>query len=578
MPSRSAASQAPHGGEARAARPCSGTAPIPGRRVRHAVLSMPHLVGLRSRTSPADHLDPAPRPHGAARHRLRSFLVALAGLVALGVPAKAGVAREDIEVWRFIFQARFADYAQREDGDQTVWDISYEMGKPQGTLIAHYRMLAKGVTLMAEGRWDEGLELATLLDMRVSSKLVEPGETVEVRVTPLFRPESPLENSYRVRVELIDREGRPICPSAEATYGDLSEQTFRLRLPGRLAPGRYGVRYQLNQDSPEGAGPIVTSRRNLSVISDLKKRLKKLEKLNNKLSRSKKVRAKRRLRLAGESVLWYLETYKATLEASFTGQAIFLSTVSRRPRRSQRLDFVNELAFAEELAEALSAGRDLLATRAGDMRLAAASSVDGKLIPFRIFVSEGFDPTRAHPLVVGLHGAGSNENAYMDFYEGSFKRNARERGYLAVAPNGRGRNRRTNEELARDLMDVVDLVREVYPIDKTRTYLTGHSLGGGMTIVTGFDYADRFAALAPVAGFFGYDTRLAKAKEMPVLMAQGDTDRVVPVSLARAAYKKAQSLKMPAVEYIELEGVGHMRITTLVMDRVFDWFDRHAKQ
>ena len=127
-------------------------------------------------------------------------------------------------------------------------------------------------------------------------------------------------------------------------------------------------------------------------------------------------------------------------------------------------------------------------------------------------------------------------------------------------------------------MEVISLVQKAYPVDKKRLYLTGHSMGGGGTIHLGFNHPDRFAALAPVAGFFGRTAQLGKARKMPLLIAQGETDRVAKAEHARALYQAAQQLGMPNVKYLELPGVGHFRIAQLVMNDVFDWFDRNVKK
>ena len=253
----------------------------------------------------------------------------------------------------------------------------------------------------------------------------------------------------------------------------------------------------------------------------------------------------------------------------------------RRWRRNvEPVDYVRELGAAERSADALEAGRDPLAGRKGDLHLAHSSAAMERLSPFRLYVPSRLKADETYPLAVGLHGAGSNENAYMDFYEGSFRKNAEQRGYLAVSPLGQGPYGGfwESDGGGREVMEVITLVQKAYPVDKKRIYLTGHSMGGGGTIHLGFNHPDRFAALAPVAGFFGQAAQLGKAKKMPLLIAQGETDRVVKAERARALHQTARQMGMPNVKYLELPGVGHFRIAQLVMSDVFDWFDRHAKE
>ena len=121
------------------------------------------------------------------------------------------------------------------------------------------------------------------------------------------------------------------------------------------------------------------------------------------------------------------------------------------------------------------------------------------------------------------------------------------------------------------MIDVLDLVQRVYPIDETRTYMMGHSMGGEGTVRVGFEYADRFAGLAPIAGY-GSVQDLAKAPGMPLFLAQGELDALVPVERARSFHQAAKDLGMPTVHYVEDEDTDHVTIVAEVMDQIFDWF------
>ena len=101
-------------------------------------------------------------------------------------------------------------------------------------------------------------------------------------------------------------------------------------------------------------------------------------------------------------------------------------------------------------------------------------------------------------------------------------------------------------------------------------------MGGAGTVRIGFDNASRFAALAPIAGY-GSTEDLAKAPEMPLFMAQGGEDALVPVESARAFYEAAQELGMANLEYVENPGTDHVGIVAEVMAQVFDWFDSHSR-
>ena len=46
-----------------------------------------------------------------------------------------------------------------------------------------------------------------------------------------------------------------------------------------------------------------------------------------------------------------------------------------------------------------------------------------------------------------------------------------------------------------------------------------------------------------MAGFFGQTSQLGKARKMPLLIAQGETDRVVKAERARAKQEKSDQRK-----------------------------------
>ena len=163
----------------------------------------------------------------------------------------------------------------------------------------------------------------------------------------------------------------------------------------------------------------------------------------------------------------------------------------------------------------------------------------------------------------------------MERYAGLYKKEAQARGYLAVAVNGRGPYTGYRGAAERDVLDVTDLAQKLWKVDPARVYLMGHSMGGMGTVQVGFDHADRFAALAPIAGF-GQASQLAKAPRMPLFLGQGDRDALVPVEGARA-FQQAAKTEGRDVEYVEKAGTDHLLIVDQVMKGVFDFFDAHRR-
>ncbi|HVR29124.1 MAG TPA: prolyl oligopeptidase family serine peptidase, partial [Thermoanaerobaculia bacterium] len=285
-------------------------------------------------------------------------------------------------------------------------------------------------------------------------------------------------------------------------------------------------------------------------------------------------------KLALSTVRWYRDVYRKgqreDVPGAYSDHPLFMTAgLAASGFASERMEFDRELALAETLAALLAAGGAPFAGLEGDLRFAYTSAVDGELVPFRLFVPAGLDAAKPHPLVIALHGAGGDENSFMDRYQGRYKKEAQARGYLAVAVNGRGPYSGYRGAAAQDVLDVADLVQRLWPVDPDRVYLMGHSMGGMGTVLVGFDHPERFAALAPIAGF-GAASQLAKDPAMPIFLGQGDRDALVPVEGARAFHEAARTGGR-AVEYVEKTGTDHIVIVDEVMADVFDFFDAHRR-
>jgi predicted peptidase len=147
----------------------------------------------------------------------------------------------------------------------------------------------------------------------------------------------------------------------------------------------------------------------------------------------------------------------------------------------------------------------------------------------------------ALPLVVFLHGAGNDENSYVDQNNQQMAKLADQHGFVLVSALGYGgafgtmirlpavfgqpeeaakmlagitSERRAAEAISeRDVINVIELVRGEYPINDKAMFLTGHSMGSGGTWYIGGKYSSYWAGLAPMSGpFAGARLPLGKPK------------------------------------------------------------------
>lgn len=215
----------------------------------------------------------------------------------------------------------------------------------------------------------------------------------------------------------------------------------------------------------------------------------------------------------------------------------------------------------------------------------------GKDMEYALFVPRGYENGSKTPLVVALHGLGSNPQQIMR-YRGLTDQ-AEKHGFIVAAPMGynprgwyglrvSGVGQSGPENLAelseKDVMNVVEQVRKAYTIDPDRIYLMGHSMGGGGTVHLAVKYPDVWAALAPIAPALMLPmTDLQKIKHIPVILIQGDSDRSVPVTGPRRWAEEMKRLGM-TYEYVEVPGGDHMSVAPKNMPNIFDFFSKHRRE
>ncbi len=250
---------------------------------------------------------------------------------------------------------------------------------------------------------------------------------------------------------------------------------------------------------------------------------------------------------------------------------------------TEPLDFDAALTRATLLTTALKEGQDPLANARGDIGMAYRSGLDGKLVPYRIYLPKNYDKARKYPLVVLLHGAGGDETNFLDSYGRLWPKLAEERGYILASVNGRGPLSGYREENGgeQDVMDVLNLMKSHFSIDASRVYLGGHSMGGGGTWRIGLKYADRFAGLIPIAGTSavlapGLEARLSAISKLPVMIVCGVKDALVPIAGCRTIAEKAKGLNLP-VKYAEYDEGDHLSVTVMSIPDIFNWLDAQTK-
>jgi pimeloyl-ACP methyl ester carboxylesterase len=193
----------------------------------------------------------------------------------------------------------------------------------------------------------------------------------------------------------------------------------------------------------------------------------------------------------------------------------------------------------------------------------------------------GISAIRARPaLILSLHGASVEAAHQAECYSPKI-------WAALAAPTNRREYGFDWEDWGRlDALEVLEHFGQITPHDPQQVYLTGHSMGGHGTWIIGATYPDKFAAIAPSAGwttFWSYGgaehfdknqtpiTRIFQRALNPgdtmalakntlsegVYILHGDKDDNVPVEQARTMKTFLTELQHPDLQYHEQEGAGH---------------------
>lgn len=214
------------------------------------------------------------------------------------------------------------------------------------------------------------------------------------------------------------------------------------------------------------------------------------------------------------------------------------------------------------------------------------SNIDGSIQYYGVTPQEG-GPKEGSALFLSVHGAGVEAIGQARAY--------RSKGWgTLVAPTNRRPRGFNWEDWGRlDALEVLSLAKDKFKPHPQQIYLTGHSMGGHGTWFLGATYPDKWAAIAPCAGYptlKGYGSAdglvpdnpgtpmeqmllrsgnqsdviqlASNYKPLGVYIFHGDADRVVSVNYARQM-KKVLGDFHPDMSYYEYPGGEH-------------WFGNHS--
>lgn len=266
-----------------------------------------------------------------------------------------------------------------------------------------------------------------------------------------------------------------------------------------------------------------------------------------------------------------------------------------------------QVAQSQELAKSLAKPGTPGWQAKGDQRRTYRFPGTETELPYRVYVPTRWDGTTKLPLVLMLHGGGSNESQYLDQNNKQLLKLAEDHGYLLVSPLGWNplgaygtclrlpavfgqaeaaaqqrttacvQNAQTLERSEQDVINVLEIALNEYPVDRSAVFLAGHSMGSGGTWYLGAKYADYWRAIAPMSGPFVEQSTYPwdRIRKMPIFMTEGTgATPSLEGSRLMQQWMKEQGFQL---EYMEVDA-DHGRMVPLVLPSIFDFFDRQQKK
>jgi poly(3-hydroxybutyrate) depolymerase len=215
-------------------------------------------------------------------------------------------------------------------------------------------------------------------------------------------------------------------------------------------------------------------------------------------------------------------------------------------------------------------------------------SAENSKLNFVLYVpgEYGKDPEREWPLMVVLHGMDRvNKSVTLLQNDFPFDKLANQDYFpmIVVAPQGTGEYEFwAEDEMVQSILDLMDEIQAALQVDPNRIYLTGISAGGNGTWSIGVRHPDRFAALIPVMGYFGWPTsvpeNICDLKDVPVRAFHGARDELIPLEAEQKLVDALQACG-GEVQMTVYQDIGHdVSMEQVFTPELYQWLLNQSRE
>jgi predicted esterase len=436
------------------------------------------------------------------------------------------------------------------------------------------RLLAKGITLLANRPWTDAADYNASLLLRTDRVVVESQSPYVIRLEQLYAPSIDLSRALTAHAILVARAA-PVAGEAnrpptlikdlgtfDGVSRDLRESPLSMELDLHdVADGQYVVSVEV-LDSARALG---TANLGIAVRKGLNERAVRLE-----------AEAKHAPEALRAEILYPVDRMR---------------NVNRGKLELRTLDVDKDFAAAEAVVAAVNAGKDPFVGKTGDFKRHYRLDAANEVMPYHLYVPTTYSSAKGFPLIIALHGLGATEDSFFDSYGKVLPVLAEQHGYIVAGalgyrvdggygwgvgtPPADPTARRASAWSEMDVMQVLANVRKLYNIDPNRIYLMGHSLGAIGTWKIAPKYPDVWAALGLFSGQ-GAPATVARMKSIPEFVVHGDADPTVNVRGSRTMVEAMKALGTE-LSYTEVPAGNHGSVVEPNLAGMMQFFDAHRK-
>ena len=275
---------------------------------------------------------------------------------------------------------------------QALSDAAFDAFEKKDNYRA-YRLFMRFMAMAQDKGYGEGTELAASYDLVLNRTITNTGDTLHMQLNPLFSLGHPLSGEYTARLSL--RGTKSVVDERTLPISSIRAFNCTLSTAG-LPEGPAGVRYELR----DPAGKVLLRFTRAFLHTDAMSSRLKILQTRLKTLQGENIASRGVTQRVAVETIEYIVAHLGEMHTKYMGdlrrtaQPMVMKYRGGGRGLTWRgaINIPADIELAETLSSALLKKKDPLKKSTGDFHLAYRSAVDSQLVPYRIFVPEGYTP------------------------------------------------------------------------------------------------------------------------------------------------------------------------------------------